>query len=86
MNQELRNAIAEHFEETIIFDNPEYDDAIIGISADERTIYDYMKMVEILMVNEGMNEEEAHDFIQYNLSYMSGNDMPVILMWRVEDI
>ena len=54
------------YEHYIIFTNPDYDDAIIGISHDDRVIYDYDKMIAHLMDHEDMTGEEAADFISYN--------------------
>lgn len=36
----------EGYEEVIIFDNPSYDDAFIGVTNDNRAVYDYDKMIE----------------------------------------
>lgn len=46
--------------------NYSYDDALIGVSTDNRAIYDYGKMVEWLINSEGFTEEEAVDWIDYN--------------------
>ena len=54
------------YEHSIIFTNPDYDDAIIGISHDDRVIYDYDKMIAHLMDHEDMTDEEATDYISYN--------------------
>lgn len=54
------------YEHSIIFTNPDYDDAIIGISHDDRVIYDYDKMIAHLMEHEDMTDEEAADYISYN--------------------
>ena len=54
------------YEYSIIFTNPDYDDAIIGISHDDRVIYDYDKMIAHLMDHEDMTVEEAADYISYN--------------------
>lgn len=54
------------YEHSIIFTNPDYDDAIIGISHDDRVIYDYDKMIAHLMDHEDMTDEEAADYISYN--------------------
>ena len=74
------------YEDVIIFNNYSYDDALIGISENNRAIYDYNKMVEWLMREESFTEEEAVDWISYNtiraLSYM-GNDAPII-MYSIE--
>lgn len=62
--------------------NFSYDTALIGMSHDDRAIYDYDLMVEWLMTEEGFTEEEAADWIDYNtlraLPYM-GADGPIIL-------
>lgn len=59
-----------------------YDDALIGVSEDNRAIYDYNKMVEWLIETEGFTEEEAADWISYNtiraLPYF-GEDAPIIM-------
>lgn len=31
------------YEELVVFENPDYDEAIIGVSHDDRVIYDYDK-------------------------------------------
>lgn len=74
------------YEEAVIFDNPDYDAAIIGISSDNRVIYDYDLMIECLMLDEGMSMEDAIDFIDCNtlraLPY-SGSDGPIV-MYRLD--
>ena len=54
-------------EESIVFENPDYDSAIIGYDAnDSRIIYDFEKMAEHLMKVDGMEYDEAVEFIEYN--------------------
>lgn len=59
-----------------------YDDALIGVSEDDRAIYDYDKMVEWLMEKDNLSSEEAIDWINYNtiraLPYM-GSKAPIIM-------
>lgn len=70
------------YEDTIILESPDYLSAIVGISDDARIIYDYEKMVKFLMISEGMDYEEAIEFIDFNtlgaLPYM-GEKRPIIL-------
>lgn len=70
------------YEDLIIFQNPDYDDAIMGVSHDDRVIYDYDKMLEHLINNEGMSIEEAADFVSYDtirsLSYR-GENAPIVM-------
>lgn len=54
-------------EDSIVFENPSYDSAIIGYDENSgRIIYDYEKMAEHLMDEDGMTYEEAVEFIDYN--------------------
>jgi hypothetical protein len=73
------------YEDALIFENPDYDEAIIGVSYDGRVIYDYNLMVEHLMVHDGMTEMDAVEFIDYNTAQCPpppGYDAPII-MYRI---
>lgn len=54
------------YEDSTIFDAPDYDAAIIGTDENSRVVYDYDKMVECLMEEDGIDYEEAVEFIDYN--------------------
>jgi NAD+ synthase len=62
--RELLNELG--YEESIVFENPNYDSAIIGVDTDERVVYDYEGMAEHLMKEDKMTYEEAIEFIDYN--------------------
>ena len=66
----------------LVFDNPAYDNSIIGKTFDGRAIYDIEKMSEELSADEEMSIEEAADFIGYNairsLPY-AGDKAPVVV-------
>ena len=70
------------YENLVVFDNPDFDDAIVGVSHDDRVIYDYNKMVQHIMREWSVDTEEAQDFISYNtirsLSYVGG-DAPIVM-------
>ena len=70
------------YEDVIYLINYSYDDALIGISEDNRAVYDYNKMVEWLIKEESFTEEEAMEWIDYNtiraLLYM-GDKAPIIM-------
>lgn len=68
-------------EETLFFRNPDYTDALIGISSDYHAVYDYNRMVEWLMRTEDMEEIEAIEFIDYNTlrAYTSKGKMPIVV-------
>ena len=65
-----------------------YDTALIGVTHDDRDVYDYDLMVEWLMEDQGFTEEEAVDWIDYNtiraLPYM-GADGPIVLHRFLEE-
>lgn len=75
------------YEDVVYLINYSYDDALIGISEDNRAIYDFNKMVEWLMHEEHFTEIEAIEWIEYNtiraLPYM-GPKAPII-MYPLED-
>ena len=80
--EDLKGYLKERgFNETSFFENPDFVDAIVGITDEGNLIYDYDKMIQSL-VNEGeMNEEEAIEWIEYNtirtIPYM-GSRKPII--------
>jgi hypothetical protein len=77
--QEIRDSLVENgFENTIIYTNPSYADAYVGVTTDGIAIYDYDRMVECLM-KDGMNEEEAIEWIDYNCVGAQGEGMPMIV-------
>lgn len=59
-----------------------YDDALIGVSEDGRAIYDFEKMVDWLIKEEGWTDDEAVEWIEYNtiraLPYF-GEGAPIIM-------
>lgn len=75
------------YEDTILLDNYSYDTALIGVTEDGRAVYDYELMVQWLMKEEGWDEIDAVEWIEYNtiraLAYM-GDAAPIIIH-RLED-
>lgn len=70
------------YEDTIILENPDYVEAVIGITDDGRLVYDYDLMTECLVQHDKMSPEEAMEFIDYNtiraLPYM-GSMAPIVM-------
>ena len=70
------------YEDARIFDEPEYDTAIVGVTDEGQVVYDFEKMVKHLMENDGITREEAIEFIEYNtirsLPYF-GEEAPIIM-------
>ena len=65
--KEIRDLICEMgYEDSTVFDEPSYDNAIIGVSTDGEVIYDFDLMVESLMETDNIDETDAIDFIDYN--------------------
>lgn len=83
MNQKIRSALCDMgHDEAVVFDGPDFDEAIIGVTDDSRVVYDYNAMVRCLMQQDGFSEEEAIEFIEYNtiraLPY-GGPTVPIIM-------
>jgi hypothetical protein len=57
----------------------------LGNEREEVLVYSCEKIMEILMVRDGMSQEEAHEFIEFNIegAYM-GNQTP-IFVWDYID-
>lgn len=70
------------YEDVLIFSDPGYDDALIGVTESNQAVYDFDKMVEWLVQNDGLSYEEAVEFIEYNtiraLPYF-GERAPIII-------
>lgn len=86
-----REFIAQNYgEDLIVFENPSFDSAIVGVTHDDRVIYDYDKMIESLMADESFKDEEGNllsyedavDWIEYNtirsIPY-AGANAPVVM-------
>ena len=79
----LKDILCEHgYEDAVVLESPDYLNAIVGVSDDGRVIYDYEKMARCLMETDGMDYEEATEFIDFNtlgaLPCM-GEKRPIIL-------
>lgn len=70
------------YESVVIFEDYSYDSAFIGVTDDNRAVYDFDKMVEWLVSTEGMFPMEAIEWIEYNtvraLPYL-GDKAPIIV-------
>lgn len=84
VNENIRKELPK---DVLVFDSIAYDNSIIGVTTDNRVVYDYDLMVEELineeLINdEGWSYEEAVDWIDYNtiraVSYL-GEHAPIIM-------
>ena len=82
MESALERILDAGYEDVIYLTNYSYDDALIGITVDNRAVYDFDKMVEWLVQNEDFEPLEAIEWIEYNtiraLPYM-GEGAPIIM-------
>jgi hypothetical protein len=88
--QEMRDHIAEIDEQVMMADG--FEDALLGYARQFNTVmalYDRDKCIEILMKRDGMTEEEAEEFFEFNVQGASvGEHTPafaVILTNRSPD-
>lgn len=100
VNEKLRKALAnmceelelEEDEQPLLFDDMSYDGAIVGVTYDHRVVYSYEKMVEELMRDQGWEELDAVEWIDYNTlgalpgAECRGGKAPIILMDDVESL
>lgn len=49
------------------FVDPEFPDAIVGVTASSRVAYSREKIIEALMQHSDMDCEEAEDYLDYNI-------------------
>lgn len=84
---ELKEQLGERgYEHSVVFENPSYADAVIGISDEGAVCYSYQKMVKYLMDMDGMDCEGAMEFIDYNTiralpyaSSLGGGIRPIVI-------
>lgn len=81
--EDVKKLITDYeYEDVIVFSNPDYASAFVGISEDNRAIYDYDKMVEFLIEEYDITDIEAIEFIDFNtiraLPYI-GEGAPIIM-------
>lgn len=85
--QQIKQTIAEQNEEALFLDG--FDEALIGIAESNgsgmRAAYSYSKIVDILMERDGMTNDEAIEFYDFNIygSYMGKNSPEFISILRI---
>lgn len=50
----------------VLFNNPKYENSIVGITTDDRVVYDLELMIKDLMKEDNISYDEALEFIEYN--------------------
>lgn len=87
----IENTLLEFgYEDVVYFTDFGYNDAIIGIDTDNRVVYDYSKMVDWLIKEEGFSDQDAIEWIDYNtiraLPYIDNqtNGKAPIIMYPID--
>ena len=83
-----RDLIAEYYPDLVVLDPLYYDKAIIGVVnriGIEAVCYSSDRILDILVEEEGMSEEEAVEYFEYNIigAYM-GEHSPMFLSFEIE--
>ena len=82
IDKKLREDIILLNENAVLFDNPSFDNSIIGLSTEGNVVYDLNFMIEELAIEENLTYEEAADFIDYNtirtIPYIVEGNKPII--------
>lgn len=68
--------LAAGYDDVVILENYSYDDALIGVTDDNRAVYDFNKMVCWLVSVEGMETIAAIEWIEYNTIQFAPWPMP----------
>lgn len=75
----FREKVADMNPEAILWDG--LDDAIIGISIDNRAVYGLNKMI-LLFQQQGMSEEEAMEWMDFNIISAYVGEYTPIHIWE----
>jgi hypothetical protein len=75
----FREKVADMNPEAILWDG--LDDAIIGISIDNRAVYGLNKMI-LLFQQQGMSEEEAMEWVDFNIISAYVGEYTPIHIWE----
>ncbi len=78
---EIKAALAEQNPEAVLYDG--FEDALVGLACQFNTVlacYDRERCIKILMERDGMDEDEAEEYFEFNVAgaYV-GTFTPIIL-------
>ena len=62
----------------------EFPEACIGVTAsgpngNARVVYDVEKVIDVLMKRDGMEYEDAREYVYFNIIGVGGDDLPIFL-------
>ena len=78
--QELKEKIEETNPEAMLADG--LDDALAGFDTKGRAVYFANEIIGILMQRDGMTEEEAQEFFEFNIACAYVGEYTPIYMWE----
>lgn len=82
--KELKQKVLDNgFEDVILYSDPDYADAFVGITQDNRAVYSFDKMVEHLVKKDNMTKTEALEFIGYNTLGAYVSDLQPIVVFTL---
>ena len=77
-HDEILDIVKENYPEALIADG--FDAAIVAYTNDGKLVYEVPRMVQILMTRDKMSEEDAQEYIDYNvLGAYVGEMMPIYI-------
>lgn len=66
-NDEIREHLELNgYEDSLVFENPNFDRAFIGLTHDGRVAYSFSKMIKQLAEDAQITEEQAREYIEFN--------------------
>lgn len=80
---DIRKSIYNINEDAVLFNNPAFDNSIIGLTTDGVVVYLLSKMIDELAIDDDLSTDEAYEFIDYNtirsLNYINIQNKPIIV-------
>lgn len=58
-----------------------FDEAIIGTDTNGRLVYNINEMIQVLIRNDGMTEEEAQEYLEFNTLYAYVGEMTPVYIY-----
>lgn len=76
-NNSIIEELSQYNEYAIILDG--FDDAIVGIFERRVLVYDFNKVIEILMIRDNMSQTDALEFYYYNIEQPFADHYPIFI-------
>lgn len=76
-NNSIIEELSQYNNDAIILDG--YDDAIVGIFERSVFVYDFNKVIEILMIRDNMSQTDAIEFFRFNIEQPFAKHYPIFI-------